>query len=127
MPRPFVRPLFVLLLFTAGCSVVYHKLDDPTGLPEANVKPGITVLLNDSIALVAGKRVGLLTNASGIDEHGRSDVKLLMTDKRATRSNVHLVELFSPEHGFATALDRTGIASGIDSASGLVVVSLYTN
>jgi uncharacterized protein YbbC (DUF1343 family) len=127
MPRSFVRPLLVLLLSTAGCSVVYHKLDDPSGLPEANVRPGITVLLNDSIALVAGKRVGLLTNASGVDEHGRSDVKLLMTDKRATRSNVHLVELFSPEHGFATALDRTGIASGIDSASGLVVISLYTN
>ena len=36
-----------------------------------HVRPGITVLLTDSAALIDGKRVGLLTNQTGVDEHGR--------------------------------------------------------
>lgn len=125
MPRSLIKPLFALLVLTAGCSVVYHRLDDPTGLPEAHVRPGISVLLNDSTDLIRGKRVALLTNRASVDEHGRSDVDLLRTDKRATKARVQLVELFSPEHGLGGAEDRTGIASAIDGASGLPVISLY--
>src|SRR6185437_17113777 len=43
----------------------------------AVVRPGITVLLDDSLALIRGKRIGLLTNQTGIDEHGVSDIELL--------------------------------------------------
>ena len=125
MPRSILKPFLVLLVLTGGCSVVYHKLDDPTGLPEARVRPGITVLLNDSTDLIKGKRVGLLTNQTGVDEHGKRDIDLLRTDKRARRAKVELVEIFSPEHGLSGKLDRTGIASGYDTASGLPVISLY--
>jgi uncharacterized protein YbbC (DUF1343 family) len=90
-----------------------------------DVRPGITVLLDDSIALVRGKRVGLLTNQTGIDEHGRSDIELLARDPRATAAGVKLVALFSPEHGIRGTEDRTHVASGIDARSGLPVHSLY--
>src|SRR5476651_320758 len=41
----------------------------------ANVRPGITVLLSDSIGMIRGRRVGLITNQTGIDEHGVSDIE----------------------------------------------------
>src|SRR5256712_11171258 len=86
----------------------------------AQVRPGIEVLLADSIHLVAGKRVALLTNQTGVDRQGRRDVDLL----RATAA-VELRLLFSPEHGFRGAEDRPGPPDGVDSAAGLPIYSLY--
>jgi uncharacterized protein YbbC (DUF1343 family) len=92
---------------------------------ETRVRPGISVLLEDSIHLVRGKRIGLLTNHTGIDETGRSDIDLLRTDPRATGAQVSLVQLFSPEHGIRGNEDREQIASGMDERSGLPIHSLY--
>jgi uncharacterized protein YbbC (DUF1343 family) len=89
------------------------------------VRPGITVLLDDSLALLRGKRVGLLTNQTGVDATGASDIELLRTP-RARAAGVNLVKLFSPEHGIRGTEDRTHIESGIDERSGLPVHSLYT-
>src|SRR5690242_5218870 len=91
MPRPLTASFaawrlpaaLAFLAFAGGCSVVYHRNDDPSMLPEAEVHPGITVLLRDSMDLISGKRIAILTNQSGIDEKGHSDVDLLRTDKRA--------------------------------------------
>ncbi len=86
----------------------------------AQVRPGIEVLLADSIHLVAGKRVALLTNQTGVDRQGRRDVDLL----RST-AGVELRLLFSPEHGFRGVEDRPGLPDGVDSATGLPIYSLY--
>jgi uncharacterized protein YbbC (DUF1343 family) len=85
------------------------------------VRPGIEVLLTDSLRLVRGKRVGLITNRTGRDGNGESDIDLL-----ARRSDVRLVALFSPEHGIRGD-ENAGqrIQSGRDSATGLPVFSLY--
>lgn len=129
MPRPLSSPLVsalcALAVVATGCTVVYHRNDDPSGLPEARVRPGISVLLTDSSHLIAGKRVAILTNQTGIDEKGRSDVDLLRTDKRATRANVHLIEVFSPEHGFRGTEDRENLPSSVDPKTGLPIISLY--
>ncbi|MDQ2890945.1 MAG: DUF1343 domain-containing protein [Gemmatimonadota bacterium] len=129
MPRSLAsllrRPLFVLLLPAAGCTVIYHRIDDPEGLPEANVRPGISVLLSDSIALISGKRLAIITNRAGVDERGRRDIDLLKTDKRATSAQVHLVQIFSPEHGLGATEDHTDVGSTVDRATGLPVMSLY--
>ena len=86
----------------------------------SRVRPGIDVLLSDSLHLVRGRRVGLVTNQSGIGASGRGDVEL-MRDAR-----VNLVALFSPEHGFRGAADPGAVvASSIDSATGLPIYSLY--
>src|SRR2546423_6646432 len=92
----------------------------------AHVRPGISVLMSDSIGLVRGRRVGLLTNQTGVDERGVSDIERLR-DETARSADVHLVTLFSPEHGIRGTEDRENLASGIDARSGLVVHSLYTN
>jgi uncharacterized protein YbbC (DUF1343 family) len=99
----------------------------PRVVPEATtgVRPGISVLLTDSIALVRGRRVGLLTNQTGVDEHGVSDIERLR-DAGASSAGVRLTTLFSPEHGIRGTEDRENLASGIDARSGLIVHSLYT-
>jgi uncharacterized protein YbbC (DUF1343 family) len=74
---------------------------------------------------VRGKRIALLTNQTGIDEHGVSDIEVLR-NTRAHDAGVRLVRLFSPEHGIRGTEDRTHIESGIDERSGLPVHSLYT-
>ena len=96
------------------------------GVPPVRVRPGISVLLSDSLGLVRDRRVGLLTNQTGIDEHGVSDIERLRGDA-ARAAGVRLVTLFSPEHGIRGTEDRENLASGIDAQSGLIVHSLYTN
>ncbi|HEV2018107.1 MAG TPA: DUF1343 domain-containing protein [Gemmatimonadaceae bacterium] len=118
------RLLAVLLPLCGGCVVVNKQADPTNELAEARVRPGITVLLRDSIQLIRGKRIGLLTNQTGIDENGNSDIDLLR-DRRARDAKVSLVQLFSPEHGLRGTEDRENIASGIDAKSGLPVYSLY--
>jgi uncharacterized protein YbbC (DUF1343 family) len=84
------------------------------------VRPGIDVLLTDSMALVRGRRVGLVTNQAGVDAQGVSDVERLQA------AGVGLVALFSPEHGFRGAADPGAtVASTIDSGTGLPIYSLY--
>jgi uncharacterized protein YbbC (DUF1343 family) len=116
--------LAVLLTICGGCVVISKQIDPTSELAEATVKPGITVLLSDSIHLIRGKRIGLLTNQTGINEKGVSDIDLLR-QKKARDAAVSLVQLFSPEHGLRGTEDRQNIANGIDQASGLPVYSLY--
>ena len=118
------RLLAVLLPICGGCVVINKQLDPTNELAEAKVRPGITVLLRDSIQLIRGKRIGLLTNQTGVNEDGTSDIDLLR-DKKARDANVQLVQLFSPEHGLRGTEDRQNIESGMDAKSGLPVYSLY--
>lgn len=90
------------------------------------MRPGISVLMSDSIGLIRDKRIGLITNQTGIDEHGVSDIDLLRNSV-ATAAGVKLVRLYSPEHGIRGTEDREGLASGVDERSGLFIVSLYEN
>ena len=86
----------------------------------AQVRPGIEVLMSDSIGVVAGKRVALLTNQTGVDRLGRRDIDLL----RGT-PGVRLVVVLSPEHGPRGTEDRPGLPDAVDVASGLPIYSLY--
>ena len=106
----------VWILLGIGCSTGTRA----PSLASAQVRPGIEVLLTDSAHLIAGKRLGLLTNNTGIDHLGRRDVDLLRTTHDA-----RLTVLFSPEHGFRGTEDRSGLPDGNDSATGLPIYSLY--
>jgi len=86
-----------------------------------NVIPGVEVLLSDSIHLVRGKRVGLITNHSGRDRKGTSTIDLLYRTP-----GVRLTALFAPEHGLRGAANAgDAIESGVDSATGIPIYSLY--
>ncbi len=114
-----------VLLLGVLCGPVGCTGRGSAGEPEARavqeaVRPGIEVLLGDSAHLVRDRRVGLVTNQSGIDASGVSDVVRLQA------AGVRLVALFSPEHGFSGAADPgAAVASSVDSATGLPIYSLY--
>src|SRR5213594_2566848 len=83
------------------------------------VRPGIEVFVDHPLALVRGKRVGLITNQSGIDRQRRSTIDLLRGMRELT-----LVALYSPEHGIR-GVAETRVASTVDEKTGLPIHSLY--
>src|SRR5271165_6739848 len=83
------------------------------------VQTGLETLESEKFAALKGKRVGLITNHTGQDSQGRSTVELL-----AHAPGVHLVALFSPEHGIAGHADEK-ISSSKDPSTGLPIYSLY--
>lgn len=86
-----------------------------------SVLPGIDVLLRDSLHLVTGRRVGLITNQTGSTASGVSSI-----DALAGQTGVELVALFSPEHGIRGAEEGgLAIGSSTDAATGLPIRSLY--
>jgi uncharacterized protein YbbC (DUF1343 family) len=89
--------------------------------PDVQTLTGIDVLEAQDFAPLKGKRIGLITNQTGVDRNGRSTIDLL-----AQAPGVKLVALFSPEHGIRGILDER-VSSTTDAATGLPVYSLYGN
>ena len=85
----------------------------------APVRPGVEVFVEHPPAVVRGKRVGLITNQSGIDRQRRSTIDLLRASTELT-----LVALYSPEHGIR-GIAETRVTSSVDEKTGLPVHSLY--
>ena len=119
-----IIPVFCVTLAASGCTVTSGRLDPTYELASERVRPGITVLLSDSMDLIRGKKIGLLTNQTGVNERGTSDIDLLRGD-RAKKANVNLTVLFSPEHGIRGTEDREGLANSVDQKTGLPIISLY--
>lgn len=87
----------------------------------SQVKPGIEVLANSDFSILQGKRIGLVTNPTGIASNYESTVDILARSK-----NVKLVALFGPEHGVRGDVTAGAkIETFTDSVTGLPVYSLY--
>jgi len=80
---------------------------------------GIDVLERQQFAPLAGKRVVLVTNHTGLDAAGNRTIDVL-----AAAKTVRLVKLFSPEHGLYGLVDQK-VSDAIDPKTGLKVYSLY--
>ncbi len=110
--------LLALLLGLCACS------GTPPRRPQVvtQVLTGIDVLEADGFAELKGKRVGLITNATGRDRSGRSTASVL-----ATAPGVTLVSLFTPEHGISAMSEATQISSTTVTIAGreIPVHSLY--
>lgn len=116
-----------LLLAVMACAPQPRAQESrPAREARQSVAPGLTVLMEDSLALLAGKRIAIITNQTGVDAAGRSVVDLLYRDPRAQAANIKVVRLFSPEHGIRGVADRPDLPDEIDRATGLTVHSLYT-
>ena len=85
----------------------------------ARVQTGLDVLAAQRFTALRGKHIGLITNHTGLDSQGRSNIELL-----THASGLQLVALFSPEHGLA-GRNNENVASSKDPATGLPVFSLY--
>jgi uncharacterized protein YbbC (DUF1343 family)/CubicO group peptidase (beta-lactamase class C family) len=87
---------------------------------DGSVLTGIDVLEAENFAPLKGKRVGILTNQTGLDSQGRRTIDVL-----AHAPGVQLTAIFSPEHGVTGTLDTTKIGNARDSATGVPVYSVY--
>jgi uncharacterized protein YbbC (DUF1343 family) len=91
----------------------------PPSDPHGRVHSGIDVLEEQHFDFLRGKRVGLITNQTGVDLQGRRTIDIL-----AGATDVKLVALFSPEHGIGGALD-SDVRDSIDARTHLPIYSLY--
>jgi uncharacterized protein YbbC (DUF1343 family) len=88
---------------------------------KGHVRPGIDVLLEERVDLLEGKRIGLVTNHTGVTPSLEWSVDVLHGNSR-----VDLRSLFAPEHGIrGDAQDSTRLNSYVDPRTGLMVFSLY--
>lgn len=128
--RPAITPLrakvativaAALGVDTPGVSLTgFHELQPLRALGRnAEVLTGLDVLAADNFQLLQGKRVGLITNHTGVTRDGRRNVDVMLA------AGVRLSALFSPEHGIAGAEDQENIEHGKDPSTGLPVWSLY--
>jgi uncharacterized protein YbbC (DUF1343 family) len=86
---------------------------------ESKTLTGIDILIRDDFRPLQGRRVGLITNQTGVDRTGIS------TAERLHRAEgVQLRALFSPEHGLQGKLDAK-VDDTQDALTGLPVYSLY--
>ena len=88
------------------------------------VQTGIDVLEAHGFDLIRGttakKKIGLLTNQTGMDSQGRRTIDVL-----SQAPGVSLDAIFSPEHGVTGSLDTTEIGDSKDAATGVPVYSVY--
>jgi uncharacterized protein YbbC (DUF1343 family)/CubicO group peptidase (beta-lactamase class C family) len=82
-------------------------------------KTGLDVLVEQNFKPLQGKRIGLITNHTGLDREGRRNIDLLRG------AGIQIAALFSPEHGFIGKEDRPGIQDSVDAETGLKIFSLY--
>ena len=110
-----MRKLFIVLAVMAGLACV------DIASARTVVKPGIEVLRDGGFKELQGKRVGLVTNPSGVDRYLRSTIDILYN-----APGVELVALYGPEHGVRGDVYAGGkVADTRDEATGLPVYSLY--
>ena len=94
------------------------------GTRNGSVKTGIDVLAEHGFdvlhAAEGKKRVGVVTNQTGLDSDGRRTIDLL-----AQAPGVSLEAIFSPEHGVTGTLDTTDVNNSRDAVTGIPVYSVY--
>jgi uncharacterized protein YbbC (DUF1343 family) len=118
-----MRPLRLLLALAFLLPVALRAQTRASAPPRALplVELGIDVLEKDHYALLQGKRVGLVTNQTGVDSLGRPTRDLLRH-----APGVRLVKLFSPEHGIDGVVGAGLYVQAVrDALTGLDVYSLY--
>jgi uncharacterized protein YbbC (DUF1343 family)/CubicO group peptidase (beta-lactamase class C family) len=92
-----------------------HRIVEPKG----DILTGLDVLAQENFAPLAGKRIGLITNHTGLSREGKRNIDLMLA------SGIQIAALFSPEHGLTGTEDRENVSNAKDPATGLAVISLY--
>ena len=85
------------------------------------VVSGLDVLEEENFAPLKGKRVGVITNQTGLDHMGRRNMDAMR------QAGIKVTAVYSPEHGINGKLDQPNVDDSKDEATGLPVWSLYQN
>jgi len=120
--------LFLISILTITCSagqkfqkeeIEKQGLEGTIGI--SNVKTGLDVLIDSEFELLLGKRVGVITNHTGVSGNGKHIVDILSNNE-----GVQLFAVFGPEHGVrGVAPEGKSVKSEVDVSSGVPIFSLY--
>jgi uncharacterized protein YbbC (DUF1343 family)/CubicO group peptidase (beta-lactamase class C family) len=116
--RAAITPLRRRVATLAAAAVGYSSPNQPlpTQLP---TETGLDILNASRFGILRGKRIGLITNQTGVDRQGRRNIDLMKA------AGIDIAALFSPEHGFAGVEDQENLADSRDPATGIRIWSLY--
>lgn len=125
MVKMFLATITVSAILCSCASVADNESRHSSGLNTAGQTPGsvltgIDVLEKSAFTQLAGRNVGLITNQTGINYAGISNIQLLHEAE-----NVNLIALFNPEHGLFGKLDVETIENSRDTTTGVNIFSLY--
>lgn len=112
--------IFVLaiLISATGCK---SEREDALIKRQKKVKLGVEVFLEEHLDLVKGKRVGLITNPTGVDSQLQSTIELFYRNP-----DINLVALYGPEHGVrGNAQAGEYVPFYVDQKYNVPVFSLY--
>ena len=126
--RTILKPLMLVallllpsLLMGRGADLRLRVFDHRIALSATPVRPGIETFLANVPRTLRGKRVGLITNHSGIDRARTSDIDLI-----AKHKHLKLAALLAPEHGIRGTVEAgEQIVDETDPGTGVPIYSLY--
>ena len=108
-----MKKIFMVCVLFALCGAISAQ--------KIRIKTGIEVLKEQNFRCLEGKRVGLITNPTGVDNNMKSTIDILHE-----APNVNLVALYGPEHGVRGDVHAGDHVTDIkDASTGLPVYSLY--
>jgi uncharacterized protein YbbC (DUF1343 family) len=116
-----MKKTMILALVVTTMAACSAEKREPVAQGFRPVKPGVEVLIEKRLDLLKGKRVGLITNPSGVDRNLVSTI-----DRLRSAPDVRLTALYGPEHGVrGDAQAGAYVPFYIDPQYGLPVFSLY--
>lgn len=111
----------IFLFLSLAVLVAFDLAGETVNSSRVAVKTGVEVLRDRGFAGLEGRRVGLVTNPSGVDRYLKSTIDILFEAPQ-----VNLVALYGPEHGVRGDVYAGGKVSDTkDETTGLPVFSLY--
>ncbi len=113
-----MRYIFPFLITSIICSQSIHQME--MSKYNSQVQTGLDILINERLDLIKGKKVGLVTNHTGVDRNGKPNYKIFMQ-----LDNVHLKAIFAPEHGFFGNVSRGKKIADKKSMDFPTIFSLY--
>ncbi|MEK5521642.1 hypothetical protein B5V89_13580 [Heyndrickxia sporothermodurans] len=121
MKKWLVAIIAVILSVSCLSAALAKPIEPAKKHKDKSFQLGVEVLLKDQLNLLKGKKVGLITNPTGVDQSLTSIV-----DKFYNNKQINLVALFGPEHGVRGS-EQAGsyVPFYIDEKTGLPVYSLY--
>ncbi len=117
--RPALTPLRAQVATIVAAAVGYTAAGYAGAERAGGTRTGLDVLAQTKFAALQGKRIGLITNQTGVDREGRRNIDVMRA------AGVKIAAIFSPEHGFAGVEDKDNIGDSIDPATGIRIRSLF--
>jgi len=116
--RDLTKFITLGLIFFYPFSEVHSENTNSAG---PSIKLGVDCLIDEDFSILKGKKIGLITNQSGVNGEGQKTRAIL-----ANSNNINLVALYTPEHGLdGDELAGKWVSSRTDSVTGLTAYSLY--